>query len=260
MAEHSWDVVIIGAGAAGLIAARTLAEASHSVLLLEARDRIGGRIWTRHEIGTASPVELGAEFIHGQIPQTLHLLHEAGETAVDTEGARWTLLHGKLQKRTEDLFGQVQKAMKAADLLGKPDVSFQEFLDKGDRYGLSGEAGALARRFVQGFDAADPARVSAQSIAEEWISGGMLDAPQFRPLGGYSSVLRALAGKLNRNNVHVQLQTVVNAVRWQPGIVEIEGSCVDRTFRVTRFGRHPKSARGGAYAVGAASGSDSAGY
>lgn len=60
----------------------------------------------------------------------------------------------------------------------------------------------------------------------------MLDAPQFRPLGGYSSVLRALAGKLNRNNVHVQLQTVVKAVRWQPGIVEIEGSCADQTFRV----------------------------
>jgi monoamine oxidase len=233
MTETFWDVVIIGAGAAGLSAARALAEAGRSVLLLEARDRIGGRIWTRHEADTGAAVELGAEFIHGQIPQTLQLLHEAGEAAIDVGGAHWTLLHGKLQKRTNDLMEQVQRGMTAADLMGQPDMPFQEFLDQGARFGLSKEAIALARRFVQGFDAADPARVSAQSIAQEWGSGGMLDAPQFRPLRGYSSVLTALAGKLDRTNLHVQLQTVVEAVRWKAGAVEVEGMFIDRPFRVT---------------------------
>lgn len=233
MTEQSWDVLIIGAGAAGLSAARALAEAGRSVLLLEARDRIGGRIWTRHETDTAVPVELGAEFIHGQIPQTLGLLHEAGAAAMDTGGVHWTLVHGKLQQRTEDLFEQVQKAIKAADLPQKADISFQEFLDQGDRFALSNEAKSLARRFVQGFDAADPARVSAQSIAQEWGSGGMLDAPQFRPSGGYGTVLTALAGKLDRTQVHVQLQTVVKRVRWKRGAVEVEGSFVDRPFRVS---------------------------
>src|SRR6202020_507955 len=107
------------------------------------------------------------------------------------------------------LLGQVQRGMKKAELLKKPDVSFQAFLEEGERYGISKDAVEMACRFVEGFDAADPRRVSAQSIAEEWGSGGMLDSPQFKPMGGYSSVLTALAGKLDRDKVHVQLHTVV---------------------------------------------------
>jgi monoamine oxidase len=232
MTREAWDVVIIGAGVAGLTAARALAEAGRSVLLLEARDRVGGRIWTRHEVDTVAPVELGAEFIHGQIPQTLNLLHEEGKAALSADGDHWTLFHGKPQQSTGDLFGQVQRAMQKADLLEKPDVSFQAFLDQGERYGLSKEAAKLARRFVQGFDAADPTLVSARSIAEEWGAGGMLDAPQFRPLGGYSSVLTALVGKLDRDKVHVQLHTVVKSVRWKRETVVVEGVFVDRPFHL----------------------------
>jgi monoamine oxidase len=228
-----WDVVVIGAGAAGLSATCDLAEAGYSVALLEARDRLGGRIWTRHEIGSAAPIELGAEFIHGEIPQTFHLLQEVGEAAVEVEGSHWTLLRGELQKRTADLFEQVQKAMRDADLGSKPDLSLREFLEQAGRKGLSPEARALATQFVQGFDAADPSRVSAQSIAEEWASGGMLDAPQSRPVAGYSSVLAALAGALDRKSVHVQLQTVVTRVGWKRGVVGIEGSFLDKPFRIT---------------------------
>jgi monoamine oxidase len=226
MTENSWDVVIIGAGVAGLTAARALAEAGRSVLLLEARDRVGGRVWTRHEIDTTAPVELGAEFIHGQIPPTLELLREAGDAALHESGTHWTFQQGALQRQSGDLFGEVQRAMQHADL-DRRDLSFQEFLDQA---GLSNEAAELARRFVQGFDAADPTRVSTQSIAAEWGSGGMLDSPQFRPIYGYSAILRALAGKLHRDKVHVQLHTVVKTVRWQRGMVEVEGTFVDRPF------------------------------
>ena len=230
MTETHWDIVIIGAGVAGLTAARALAEAGRSVLLLEARDRVGGRVWTRHESDTAVPVELGAEFIHGQVPQTFNLLQEAGSAAASAEGSHWTLDHGRLHQQTENVFEQIQKALQQADLQHKPDISFQQFLHRGKQYGLSDEAAEMARRLVQGFDAADPARVSAHWVASEWVSGGMLDSPQFKPLGGYSPVLQALAAKLNRDKVRVQLQTVVKTVRWRHGSVTVEGEFAGQPF------------------------------
>jgi monoamine oxidase len=68
MTDRTDDVVVIGAGMAGLTAARALAEAGQKVLLLEAQDRIGGRILTRH-VGDEA-IELGAEFIHGRPPNS----------------------------------------------------------------------------------------------------------------------------------------------------------------------------------------------
>ena len=60
------DVAVIGAGAAGLAAARELSGAGRRVVVLEARERIGGRIFTLHPPDFALPIELGAEFIHGE--------------------------------------------------------------------------------------------------------------------------------------------------------------------------------------------------
>lgn len=57
------SILIIGAGMAGLSAAKTLHDAGLKVTMLEARERIGGRIWTNNKLGT--PVDLGASWIHG---------------------------------------------------------------------------------------------------------------------------------------------------------------------------------------------------
>src|SRR5215470_18114089 len=65
-----FDVIVIGAGAAGLAAAHALSARGLSVAVLEARERIGGRIWTIRPEGSSVPLELGAEFVHGRPRET----------------------------------------------------------------------------------------------------------------------------------------------------------------------------------------------
>ncbi len=85
-------VIVLGAGAAGLAAARRLHDAGVTVQVLEARQRIGGRIWTDHTFAPF-PIEHGAEFIHGERAVTHALVAAAGmETIpVDRYGRlRWS--------------------------------------------------------------------------------------------------------------------------------------------------------------------------
>lgn len=232
MANASWDVVIIGAGVSGLAAAAEMRKSGLSVLILEARDRVGGRTWTRHEPDLSAPIELGAEFIHGRASETFELLREVGKAALDTSGAHWTLRNGELVQNTEDLFGQIQNALERSKVLEREDIPFEQWLSESGGFGLATQAAAMAKAFVEGFDAADPAQVSTHFVAREWSAGGMLDSPQFRPLGGYHSVLAALAGSLDRESIRLQLQTWVREVRWTRGSVEIDATFLDEPFRV----------------------------
>ena len=59
--EH---IIVVGAGMAGLTAAKKLHDAGFNVTVLEARDRVGGRMWTSHKWEDA-PIDLGASWIHG---------------------------------------------------------------------------------------------------------------------------------------------------------------------------------------------------
>src|SRR2546428_13553602 len=99
------DPIVIGAGAAGLAAARSLAGRSVRVLVLEAQDRVGGRVWSRPAARNAAPAELGAEFIHGRGELTTQLLREAGAAAIGTGGAGWPCSKdGGLWRAVSDLW------------------------------------------------------------------------------------------------------------------------------------------------------------
>ena len=92
------DVAVVGAGVAGLAAARELRRRGLAVVVLEARDRIGGRIFTVHDPRLPLPVELGAEFVHGAAPLTYRVLAEEGVTTIDLGGEHWRAHRGKLAR------------------------------------------------------------------------------------------------------------------------------------------------------------------
>ena len=71
--------LVIGAGMAGLSAARAIHDAGHDVTVIEAKDRLGGRTFTNTDIAN-TPVEFGAEFIHGNKVITWDLIKQAGLT------------------------------------------------------------------------------------------------------------------------------------------------------------------------------------
>ena len=229
------DAIIIGAGAAGLAAAAELVRHKRSVLVLEARDRVGGRCWTRHEPGLTVPIEFGAEFIHGTPAVTLNILQKAGISAVKRTGTRWFVKLGGLRPRDRvEFLGRIRRAMEEAGM-PRRDISFAAYLDRRLKQRLSVDERTFATRMVEGYDAADPARVSAREIVEEWTGEGAASDASFRPLGGYGAMLGALAGELaggaKSADVHLQLQSVVQAVKWKRGQVEVSGTFLGRPFR-----------------------------
>jgi len=229
----SFDALIIGAGAAGLAAAAELAEAGASALAIEARDRIGGRVWSHHEPELSVPVEFGAEFIHGRPPVTFSLLKSAGLNAIEAPFVRHSVRRGKLQAATDDYLAEMQPVLRThADALAKKDVSFKTFLSWCG-HDLSKGARAFARMRVQGYDAADPARVSARAIVQEWIRDDADQGGHFRPQGGYGALMNFLAGAVVDSGVRLRLKTIVHTLRWKHGSVVVEGTSEGAAFRAT---------------------------
>ena len=229
--KSAYDVVVIGAGAAGLAAAARLAEAGRSVLVLDARDRIGGRIDTRHEPGLAAPVELGAEFVHGVATLTRKWTARAGKSVLEVPDEHHRLANGRLA-RHDGLFDDAQRAFRRNKALASYDMSFAHFLDVTLKDELSAQARAAARSMAEGFDAADTTRASALPIVEEWTNESFIDASQGRIEGGYSTLLDEIVRMLPASLCKVQLQTVVHKVTWENGSVEIEGKFLGQPFVV----------------------------
>ncbi|MCY1159399.1 MAG: FAD-dependent oxidoreductase, partial [Citricoccus sp.] len=96
--EETADVVVVGAGFAGLIAARELANSGVDVVVLEARHRVGGRVWTDHRLG--HDLELGGTWVHWVQPHTWAELTRYGRGIVRsprTEEAYWLGAGGQVR-------------------------------------------------------------------------------------------------------------------------------------------------------------------
>src|ERR1700752_4822049 len=212
------DVIVIGAGAAGLVAAAELAETGLSVIVLEAPDHIGGRIFTLNDLEQPFPIELGAEFIHGRPPEIMDALRQRKIPVSEVDGDNWCAQNGGLSSC--DFFSEVDEILQRMSSDG-PDESFANFL-KRCCADSSSDAKKHALSYVSGFNAADPAQVSVhwlvrQMRAEEKIEGGRA----FRARGGYQSLLDLLQQRVAKARISVRTNPVVRRVVWRPGNVSI---------------------------------------
>ena len=207
------DVIIIGAGAAGLMCARTLVQAGFSVAVLEARDRIGGRIFTLEDNGFPIPVELGAEFIHGDLPLTKKLLKEAGTNFHSIKGDLWRFEKGKFIEQ-EDFIENVDEVIKKLKKLAT-DTSVADFLDEhfpGEKYVRLRQT---LKSYVEGYDAADSKLASSFALLQELIGD---DGKQYRIEDGYVQLIDLLANDCKNGVCDFHLQTVVSKTTMDQGI------------------------------------------
>ena len=121
-----YDVIIVGAGAAGLLAMSELAKAGCQVCMLEAGGTAGGRISTIRE-NFEHHVEAGAEFIHGKLPFTFQLLKEAGLTYEAVEGKMIGVRQGQWQ--SEEHYEHWDEFMQQLRKL-KTDITILQFLEE----------------------------------------------------------------------------------------------------------------------------------
>lgn len=208
MSENASDILVIGAGAAGLMAARELARTGRKVVIIEARERAGGRIMPlpRDEFGYAA--EGGAEFIHGEAPLTRQLAREAGLALVTGGGERWTFREGTLTQREPDLPFEDELQERLAAL--RSDLPFAAFLDAAF---AAPEYAAMRRallRMVEGYDAADPRRVSTFALRDEWMGGESRQNAKIA--GGYAPLVGFLEAECRRHGVTIVFGAEAKAI------------------------------------------------
>jgi monoamine oxidase len=222
----SSKILIIGAGASGLIAGRRLAAEGFSVTLLEAATVPGGRIHSFSIPGFTDLVEAGAEFVHGDLPITLQLAREAGVSLIPTHHSQMTPGREKVDVpfHWNDLMEEMARL--------EDDQPIAQFLDTH----FPGEEYARLRRSVQrfagGYDLADLSTVSTKALYREWSSED--DSGEYRVEGGYGRLVDYLVRECRRLGANVHFGSPVTEVRWQAGRVEVT-TAGDQRFTAERL-------------------------
>ncbi|MEO0537817.1 MAG: NAD(P)/FAD-dependent oxidoreductase [Cyanobacteria bacterium P01_A01_bin.123] len=226
--QTHYDTIIIGAGAAGLAAARTLQDANRSVLLLEARDRLGGRVNTNYDFAP-HPIECGAEYLHGENIVTRDWVRRyrlATLPVFDQYRHQFMYVNQKLLpfRRWSTIPGmEVLDVMDGSPIDtwiaewiddGKPDVSLAQFLSL-HQVELSTEVRRIVDHFLSGSYGATLDQLGVYGLAELTYEG---DGDRYSRLqNGYSHLLERFAAGLN-----IRCATPVARIRWNSSGVQIQ--------------------------------------
>jgi monoamine oxidase len=214
------DVIVIGGGVAGLRAATGVAEGGFRVALLEGRDRLGGRIDTRHQAGWP-PIEAGAEFVHGKPPVIERVRRRLGVRRQEHEERHLLLDGGRLRRADRDW----EQAMALFEHLPRqpPDRSYAALAREPGWRRLAGPpVQQLARSFVEGFNAAPADEIGAVALGQQTDASAAIDGDRlFRFPGGYGQLVEALLQDALRAEVQVRTGATVTALDWAPGTIEV---------------------------------------
>lgn len=214
-------VIVVGAGVAGLAAARVLCQFGIPVVILEARDRVGGRIHTLWEQGCSVPIELGAEFVHGRPPEIPPL------PAIETGGEHWYFRNGRLE-RPGAIFQRTDRLM--AGLSKAPEQPFADFVADSS---ADDETRRWALAYIEGFHAAHPEAIGVGGLAlsnraEDAIEGDR----SFRLAGGYGGLLDWL---LRGITAEIRCRVNVQSVSWRSGDVVAHALACGQEYHAERL-------------------------
>jgi len=216
MSHHIVDTVVVGAGAAGLAAAHDLCRRGLKVAVLEARERIGGRVCTLSEPSATAPVELGAEFLHGKPDVLFARLQNAGLTVHEVEGDTFTRV-GHATKKSNEVMKAWKKISKEMKGNGRVDQTFEAFLKKSEQ---PDNVKALASQYVEGFHAAHRDQVSVNSLVIENEAADRIQGEKlFRIDKGYGALMQWYA---DQSQALIRLRAWVRALHWVKQRVRVE--------------------------------------
>ncbi len=224
--SRAYDVLVVGAGIAGLVCARTLVDRGLRICLVEATHRVGGRILTER-VGE-QVLELGAEFVHGRPPELLALIAEAGLTVSERTGSQLSFEDNRLTDNSTSRDGMFDPLEQLRSSSG-PDLSFRDFLAQSS-FAADADLCEAAVGYVEGFNAADASEISAKSLGIQQAAEASIDGERLGHIAeGYDRLPRFLADRLHAAGATLLLETPVAAIHWGTGRVALETSAGELT-------------------------------